>query len=169
MNATITAVAQPLFKRCIFVGILLALPFVSSAQTDYEHGHQAMQLFDSEGFEKAPSWVQYWIYFMMASFASSLFFVKNHVEARWVAGGFLVGAALMMIAGRVFGLPMLSGLIALMHIVGWTPALVVLLKRRPFLQGVSAFSIWSGVMTFVILFSFVFDIRDAAIFLANYP
>ena len=150
------------------IGALLIVPVTVIAQTNYEHGHGAMQLFDAEGMANTPQWVMVWIYFMMASFAASLLFVKNHVEARWVAGGFIAGVILMTIGTKVFGMPSLSGFIALMHLIAWTPALAVLLKRRPFLRPVSAFSIWSGVMTAVIIFSFIFDIRDAAIFLSNY-
>lgn len=164
MNPSLTC---SMVKLTLFL-IAASLPFVSLAQQVYEHGHQAMQVFDSQGMANSPRWVIYWIYFMMASFAASLIFIKNHVEARWVAGGFLAGALLMIVATRVLGMPALSGLIALMHILGWTPALIVLLKKRPFLGPISAFSIWSGIMTFVIIFSFVFDIRDAAIFLSHY-
>lgn len=146
----------------------LLLPFGVLAQDVYEHGHGAMQLFDNEGMNNTPGWVMIWIYFMLASFAASLLFVKNHVEARWVACGFLAGAILMTVGTRVLGIPALSGFIALMHLIGWTPALVVLLKKRPFMGPTSAFSIWSGVMTAVIIFSFIFDIRDAAIFLSSY-
>ncbi len=148
--------------------IMLLSPTLIMAQEVYEHGHGAMQIFDDKGMANTPQWVMLWIYFMMISFACSLIFVKNHVEARWVAGGFLVGVALMLIFTRGFGVPALSGFIALMHLIAWSPALIVLLKRRPFMGPVSAFSIWSGVMTFVIIFSFIFDIRDTAIFLMNY-
>ena len=41
----------------------------------------------------------------------------------------------------------------------------VLLKRRPFLQGRSPYALWSGAITAVIIFSFIFDIPDAAIYL----
>ena len=144
------------------------LPLSGLANEVYEHGHGAMQLFDEQGMANTPQWVILWIYFMMVSFAGSLLFVKNHAEARWVAGCFVIGVVLTMIITRGFGMPSLSGFIALMHLIAWTPALLVLLKRRPFLGPLSAFSVWSGVMTFVILFSFVFDIRDAVIFLSSY-
>ena len=109
-----------------------------------------------------------WVFFMMASFISSVIFMKNHVEARWVGGCFFLGMLILMIATEGFGMPSLSGFIATIHLLAWTPALIILIKRKPFKGELSAFSIWSGVMTFVILFSFVFDIRDSAIFLSSY-
>ncbi len=168
MNRSITCrYSHPLLSLLTLLLIAL-IPTLGLAQDNYEHGNGALQIFDAQGMANSPKWVMVWVYFMLISFAASLFFVKNHVEARWVAGGFVVGAILITLATRLIGLPPLSGLIALMHLIAWTPALIVLLKRRPFTGPLTAFSIWAGVMTFVILFSFIFDIRDAAIFVGSY-
>ena len=59
----------------------------------------------------------------------------------------------------------LSGLIALLHVVFWSPALYLLLTRRPFMKERSAYAVWSALATLVILFSFVFDVPGAAIYL----
>ena len=150
----------------LFISLLTVLLSggIVSAQ-EVEHGNQAMQLFDKQGFENSPQWVQIWVGFMMATFIAGLFFIKNHVIARWVVGGMLAGMTFGIIAGSVFGVPNYSGFIALIHVIFWSPALYQLLSKRPFLDERSAFTIWSGVITLVICFSFIFDIRDAAIFL----
>lgn len=146
----------------------LLFPVSLVAQETLEHGHGAMQVFDKEGMANTPKWVMVWIGFMALTFLTGSIFVKNHKEARWVVGAFVSGMIVSSLLSAVLDIPPLSGYIALMHIVFWTPALIVLLKRRPFLaRPVSIFSIWSGLITFVILFSFIFDIRDAAIFLGN--
>lgn len=150
---------------CLLFG--LAAPALVLAQTDYTHGHGALQIFDQQGMENAPQWVMIWIMFMAGSFFASLFFVKNHPIARWVAGCFVVGIVVMELAVRVFNVIPLSGFIALIHIVCWSPALFQLLMKRPFLGRRSAFTIWSGIITFVICFSFVFDVRDAFIYLKH--
>ncbi|WP_353413141.1 hypothetical protein [Arenicella sp. 4NH20-0111] len=147
-------------------GLLFTTPIF--AQQAHEHGHGAMQIFDSQGMSNTPQWVMIWIGFMLISFLGSIAFAKNHPEARWVLGGFIAGMILGSVVSTLFGIPSFSGFIALMHVICWSPALFILLKRRPFLGPRNAFSIWSGVMTFVIIFSFIFDIRDAAIFLSNY-
>ena len=150
----------------VFLGLLIAS---NAWGADYAKGHGALEIFDSEGIKLAPSWVKIWIAFMALSFFSGLFFVKNHVIARWVVGGFLVGFLLTSIAPSL-NIVVLSGFIGLVHIVCWSPGLFQLLRSRPFLTGElthTAFSIWSGVITFVILFSFIFDIRDAAIYLKH--
>jgi len=134
---------------------------------EFEHGNQAMQLFDAEGFNNSPLWVQIWVGFMAASFLCGLFFVKNHSIARWVVGGMFAGMVFGKVFAIIFGIPNYSGYIALIHVVFWTPGLFKLLTQRPFAAKPSAFSIWSGVITFVICFSFIFDIRDAVIFLQH--
>jgi len=147
--------------------ISLQLSGLAFAQQDVAHGHGALEIFDAAGQANTPQWVMIWIYFMAASFAAGLFFVKNHSIARWVVGGFVLGIVCMTILGKVLGLPPISGYIATIHILFWSPGLYQLLTKRPFLGEQSAFSIWSGIITFVILFSFVFDIRDAFIYLTD--
>ncbi|MBL4672333.1 MAG: hypothetical protein JKX81_08720 [Arenicella sp.] len=149
---------------CLVSLILSTGPLLAQ---EIEHGHQAMQIFDKQGFDNSPQWVQFWLACMMVSFLAGLFFVKNHVIARWVIGGFFAGMTFGAIASSVFGVPNYSGFIALIHLIFWTPALYQLLAKRPFLGQRSAFTIWSGVITAVICFSFIFDIRDAFIYLTH--
>lgn len=132
---------------------------------EYPKGHGALEIFDAEGMEAAPQWVMTWIMFMAASFAAGLLFVWKHPVARWVVGCFVAGIVALTISAQ-FGVRQLSGFIALMHIVFWSPALYQLLTKRPFIaEKITPFSIWSGLITAVILFSFIFDFRDAAIYL----
>jgi hypothetical protein len=146
---------------------LLIFSIGSVSAQEIEHGHQAMQIFDKQGFDNSPQWVQIWVACMVASFLAGLFFVKNHAIARWVVGCFIAGMVFGAVAGNVFGVPNYSGFIALVHLIFWTPALFQLLAKRPFLGQRSAFTVWSGVITAVICFSFIFDIRDAFIYLTH--
>lgn len=137
----------------------------AQAATGYESGHTALQVWNAEGQANAPQWVQIWLMIMLASFALGLLFVWKRVEARWVVGGFITSLLVSGFVIPALGLVSLSGLIALMHLIFWSPALYLLLKNRPFLQGRSFYALWTGLITAVILFSFIFDIRDAAIYL----
>lgn len=151
----------------ILVGLLLCcvVSIEPTLAQPYESGHQPLQLWDDVGRASMPLWVSIWLAIMMTTFALGLFFVWRHVEARWVVGGFICMALVTVASGRVFGLLPLSGLFSLIHIICWSPALYVLLTRRPFLQGRSLYAIWSGAITAAIIFSFIFDIPDAAIYL----
>ena len=94
-------------------------------------------------------------------------FVKNHVEARWLTGGFVAGILFSKLVLPEFDVVPLSGLSSLVHVVFWTPALVLLFKNRPFTKGLSVYNLWAGLATACILFSFVFDIKDAFIYVAH--
>ena len=141
----------------VFAGAALA--------QDYESGHGALQVWDDEGRANAPLWVQIWLNIMLLAFATGLIFVWRRVEARWAVGGFLCVAAAVVLSQTLTDIAPLSGFLALLHLIFWSPALYLLLTRRPFLKERSAYAVWSGFITFVILFSFIFDIRDAAIYL----
>ena len=110
------------------VGLMLA--GAVSAQEAYEHGNGALELFDEEGQANSPQWVQIWLYIMLASFALGLLFVWKRVEARWVVGGFIVAGVLSGPVGEALGLLPLSGFYALCHLIGWSPALYMLLTRK---------------------------------------
>ena len=157
-------------KIIAFLIILITVSMGDAdAANEYTKGHGALEVFDSEGMAASPTWVKLWIAFMAATFFAGLFFVRNHPIARWVVGGFVVGFIITSLAPKL-GFIVLSGFIACIHIICWSPALYQLLTKHPFLASGdmrSAFTIWSGVMTFVILFSFIFDFRDAYIYLAH--
>lgn len=158
-------------KKTLCMAFTLGLvSFSAVGAQEYPLGNGALENFSGDGFAASPQWVQIWVMFMLAMFAIGLFvFAWKKPIARWAAGGFVLAALFSIFAYPALGLPSLSGSIALAHLIFWTPALVLLLKRRPFSdpeEGM-AFRIWSGVMTFVILFSFVFDIRDAVIYIGH--
>lgn len=139
------------------------------AVESYPKGHGPLEVFDADGFAATPLWVQLWVGFLMSTFAAGLFFVRNHALARWASGGFIVSAATGHLTFSILGLPFLGGSIAIMHIVCWTPALVLLLLKRPFLDANEGppYRIWSAIMTGAILFSFVFDFRDASTYIGH--
>lgn len=155
-----------LFSPLICIASLIVINGTLSA-AEIDHGHHAMQIFDKQGYDNSPLWVRIWIACMMMSFLAGLFFVKKHVIARWVVGGLLAVMIFTTVLGSALGIPNYSGFVALAHLICWTPALYILLTKRPFLEQRSAFSIWSGVVTAVIVCSFIFDIQDAYIFLTH--
>ncbi len=149
----------------LFSSLCLILSTAAQAATGYESGHTALEVWNAEGQANAPQWVQIWLMIMLASFALGLLFIWKRVEARWVVGGFITAILISRLGIPAMGIVKLSGLVALVHLIFWSPALYLLLKNRPFLKERSFYALWSGLITAVILFSFIFDIRDAAIYL----
>lgn len=157
--------------RFITLAIFMLLSHSTLAAEGFAKGHGALQHFDAQGMSVTPMWIQIWVAVMVLTFAIGLFvFAWKQPIARWAAGGFILSASSGASIFGALGLPFLSGAIAIMHIICWTPALVLLLTRLPFLDPEQGrwFRVWSAAITFVISFSFVFDIRDAAIYIAHF-
>lgn len=150
-----------LFRLTAISALIFAMPAMAQ---EYVHGNGALEIFDGEGLSNSPTWVKVWVFIMLATFASGLLFIWKRAEARLAVGGFLLGMGALSVLTGPLGLLPFSGLIAAVHIVFWSPALIALLSRRTFLKERSLYGFWTGLMTVVILFSFVFDIRDAFIY-----
>lgn len=165
----------PMLKKSILAAFTMiavnsSLAAAAVDESVYDSGHGALQRFSSSaGIAATPLWVQIWLVILGLTFLSSLFFVRKHPIARWAIGGIMVSVPLTPVLVRAIGWPFLGGAIALGHIVFWSPALYLLLTRRPFLDEANsaAFRIWAAMMASVIIISFVFDIRDTAIYLAH--
>lgn len=128
-------------------------------------GYKALQVWDEAAMANAPTALKIWLWFMMAVFAVGLLFIFRHRPARWLIGGFVAMALVAVFLVPAMGLAMFTGLAALLHVIFWTPGLYLLLREAAFLKGLSVYGVWAGVMALVILISFIFDVRDAAIYL----
>ena len=152
-----------------FTVVLLALALPSvvlGAETQYSPGYKALEVFDADAMPLTPTWVKAWIFFLFCTFAAGIYFAWKHPLARWPVGGFIVSVATGQLIFNLLNLPFLGGSIATMHILCWSPGLILLLLKRPYSNAKEplGFRIWSCVMILVISFSFVFDFRDAAIY-----
>ncbi len=161
------------FTKYLSVTLALAalLSGTSFGAEAYPKGAGALEVFDGEAMAALPLPAKVWLKFMMLTFAVGLiFFAWKKPIARWAAGGMIVSMTTCAPVFTALGLPVLSGSIAIWHIVCWSPALTLLLMKRPFLDANKGrwYRIWSGVMTSVILISFVFDFRDAAIYIKHF-
>ncbi len=157
--------SSDIYAVFLSVHCLIWLSAATAYAQDYPSGHQALQIWNAEGRANAPEWVQTWLRIMMATFLVGVLFVWHRVEARWVVGGVVLGLLTSRGLGAYTDIVMLSGLVAIIHLIFWSPGLYMLLTRRPFLGERSAYATWSGAATLVILFSFFFDLRDAVIYL----
>jgi hypothetical protein len=73
-----------------------------------------------------PFWIEVWIYWMIFINAASVFFVRR-VEGRWVLAAGLANLVTMYALYLYFGD---SRILALSHLLWWTPLVVYLFRRR---------------------------------------
>jgi|GEM_PF-526401 len=134
----------------------------------YEYGNLALEIWGEEGRNASPLWVHIWVIFILFNGLTSIFFMRRHTEARWAGGGILFATIFFsLILLPILPILELGGMFAIMHFILWTPGLYLLLRNRPFLRGWSPYAVWSGTVTFTILFSYIFDVRDAAIYIPH--
>jgi len=138
-----------------------------ASESQYVTGHGALNIFNAEGFQSTPTWVQTWLILLIGTFIAGFYFSLKHALARWASVGFICSMTMGHTVFELLNLPFLGGSIAIMHLLCWSPALVALAMKRPFLNTneMTSFRIWSGLMLSVLIFSFVFDIRDALIYI----
>ncbi|MBK5921497.1 hypothetical protein CCR80_10695 [Rhodothalassium salexigens] len=100
-----------------------------------------------------PTWVEYWVYWALFAFASSLWFVPGNAPARlslivglvsWVLGVFVV---------LLLGLPAWG----LSRLVLWLPLFFHLARRRPSLAIVNGYSLWLHALMLTLLVTLVLD------------
>ena len=144
------------FTRMLLVTIaaLWLLPRV----TGIDSGLTPDARWDHTSVWSAPIWLRIWLLgVLFPVFLASLLFVRRSPEARFAAGGFVashVPMALGLSAVRV-------GTVGLIHLVCWTPALVLLARRRPSVEPRTPFGLWVHAMLAVLAISLSFDARDA--------
>jgi hypothetical protein len=151
----------------MIVSFLILPNMVFGSESQYSVGHGALDTFNQEGFLATPRWVQIWVLILMGTFIAGFYFAWKHALARWSVGGFILSMTMGQTVFALFNLPFLGGSIAIMHLVCWSPALFLLLLKRPYFNRHerTSFRVWSSLMTCVLIFSFVFDIRDATIYI----
>lgn len=144
------------FTRVLLVtiAVLLLLPRL----TGVDSGLTPDSRWDHDSVWSTPIWLRVWLLgVLFPVFLASLCFVRRSREARFAAGGFALSH-----------LPMATGLfeasvgsVGLIHLVCWTPALVLLARRRASVDPATPFGLWVHAMFAVIAISLVFDARDA--------
>lgn len=154
-----------LWRVGIFTFLLWAVSPTSLIAAPFESGYKALEIWDDKAMQTAPLALKIWLYFMTAVLAAGLLFIWRHPIARWIVGGTIGIILAVGFLAPALGLVTYAGLASLSHLIFWSPGLYLLLKEKPFLKGRSPFAIWSGVVCAMILISFVFDVRDAAIYL----
>ncbi len=106
-----------------------------------------------------PQWVQLWMRWLNIVFLLGLFFVANHIEARWSLAAYFLAFPVGLLAFylvrdiRMTGLP---------HIVFWAPLLIYLIgtvvSDRAF-EVMSLYGLWVSLLVTTIFISVILDIK----------
>ena len=136
------------------IALLLLLPRL----TGVDAGLAPDARWDHGSVWSTPWWLRVWLLgVLFPTFLASLLFVRRSREARFAAGGFVLSHLPM--ATGLFEITV--GAVGLIHLVCWSPALVLLARRRPGVDPRTPFGFWVYAMLVVIAVSLAFDARDA--------
>jgi hypothetical protein len=126
----------------------------------------ALEAWNMDTRRSLPIGLQIWLLgVLLPTFLASVFFVKEHMAARWVLAGFVCSHLWLTVVEVTDAFPVQGGLVSLGHIVFWSPAIYALYRYRSEIKLPSAYGIWACMMSFVFAVSMIFDIRDAAIWI----
>ncbi|MBJ22719.1 MAG: hypothetical protein GY910_27700 [bacterium] len=111
--------------------------------------------------EEVPLWLRVWLLgVLFPVFLASLFFVPRSLEARAAAAGFILSHVPMAVP--LFDVTV--GVVGLMHLICWGPALVLLSRKRAKVDPKTPFGLWVHAMLGVLAGSLAFDLRDALLY-----
>lgn len=129
-------------------------------------GLSALDSWDSAAREALPLHIKIWLGLQMLNNIASLFFVKNHIGARWWFAGVFTSHAITF-AMAAAGWVVLAGQVSLTHILCWTPGAIMLWRNRGAIRWPSAFAVWIGLVGVFYVGSMIVDVRDAGIYLGH--
>jgi len=126
----------------------------------------ALDIWDNAARQALPIQVKVWLGLMMLTNIAAIGFLKNHVAARWVFAGFVLshGAGIVM---AMQGMTLLAGQVSLLHVIFWTPGMIMLLLRRNEIQYPKAYGIWATLSLTFYFGSMLFDVPDASIYIQH--
>ena len=141
----------------ILIGAVVLL-MLAPTLIGVDSGLSPDDVWDDTSVWKTPIWLQVWLtWIVFPTFLCSVFFLHRSVEARLALGGFVLSHLPMM-----FGLfETTVGRVALIHVLCYSPALVVLARHRSRVAVRTFFGIWVHVMLAVLAISLAFDVRDS--------
>ncbi|MEP3421460.1 MAG: hypothetical protein ABJN35_06985 [Erythrobacter sp.] len=117
--------------------------------------------------DNLPLYVKIWLGLMMANNIAAIFFLKNHVAARWVFAGFVVSHLLVAVGFWGTGTPVFAGQVSLFHVIFWTPGMIALWRHRDDIKWPSAFAVWATLVCVFYFASMMIDVPDAITYLAH--
>lgn len=126
----------------------------------------ALEEWNAESRNALPTHVKIWLGTMMLTNIAAIGFLKNHVAARIVFGGFVISHGLVMVMWAQ-GASVLAGQVSLFHIIFWTPGLIALILKRDEIKLPSPYGIWACLSMMYYFGSMLVDVKDAVIYIGH--
>ena len=127
----------------------------------------ALDSWDTAARDALPGHVKIWLMLMMLNNLAAIAFLKNHVAARWIFGGFVLSHLLVILGFWKTGTSILAGQVSLFHIIFWTPGIYMLWRKREEIKWVTPYAVWACLAIIFYLGSMTVDVKDAVIFLRH--
>jgi hypothetical protein len=127
----------------------------------------ALLPWDNRARLSLPKGLVVWLAFLVVTFLCSLLFIRDHNAARWAIGGFIASHLVVIYLSNKKGYILRRGMVSLTHVVGRSPALIVILLTLSSGQVSGSYRGWLIVQGIVITGSLVFDLRDSISFLRH--
>lgn len=125
----------------------------------------ALELWDNAARASLPWWLYLWLGFLVLTFLTSIVFVRRHPAARWALGGFVASHVLVVVIEASDLAVVRRGLVSLLHVLCWAPALLPLVAAARAATDEPRFRAWCWTLVGVIAVAFVFDLRDGISYL----
>lgn len=124
----------------------------------------ALWVWNNKARTSLPPGLMCWLAVLVATCLASALFVRDHASARWVLGGFVVSHLLVFTLPLAKLFVMRRGVVSLLHLLCWSPGWVATLVAVWRQEGGALFLGWSVALLVVMGISFVFDLRDAGVY-----
>jgi hypothetical protein len=151
-------IPQSRFWRVVFLSIVLLI--LAPAVLGVDAGLSPDSPWSGQ-VEDVPIWLRIWLLgILFPTFLASLLFLRRSKGARAAAIGFVLSHVPMMVPF----FDMTVGVVGLLHLICWSPALYLLVPKQQVVDLKTPYGIWVHAMIFVLSVSLAFDLRDAMLY-----
>ena len=126
---------------------------------------QALWAWDNNARLSLPKRLLLWLALLVSTCLSSVFFLRDHIPARLLLGGFVASHVLVFCLPSLRLFVMRRGFVSLMHLLCWSPGWIAVIADVEGRRSGAPYQIWSYLLMVVVFLSFLFDFRDAATYL----
>ncbi len=123
----------------------------------------ANELTISDAWPILPAWVKIWSVWLFIVTLLSVVFIKQKPHGKWIAALLLSMFVVIIVISQFFDPDVLTiGLLSVLHVVFWTPVVILLTRSVNELEHKTLFGAWSIVLMISLWISLLFDYQAAA-------